>query len=163
MSILERVVNDIKAIPGVVGSDRTPPTGPVTNAPVPPPVRGSITDIPYNGPQAIGGPDMPVRQPLAMRPLASLLPEAVVRQLGTAASGTPGVHMPSYVAGLHDGAHAYAGVLSGPNTVNQAPGFETYDPSGGPQQIQLAPNNNIQGSTPSLQNNEPLYGQPLVQ
>lgn len=147
MSILDRVINDIKTAPAVFGravNDLNVGGGPVNNAPVPPIVKGSPQNIPVNDagmpPAATSygqrlaqiprGEPLPQHLPLVISQELnrSLLPEPVVRQLGTVASGTPGVHMPSYIAGLHDGAHAYSGMIQPQPTINGQQPFANSGP-----------------------------------
>lgn len=93
-------------------------------------ITGTPTSIPNNA-APIPGPQLD-RQP-------SILPAQVVAELGKVAGATPGVHMPSYVAGLHDGAHALLGMVNpkgitdpvqqGINPLDNAPPMNTVQPS----------------------------------
>lgn len=134
MSILQRVENDIR---GVIGGNPAPAQGQPISGPIMPAM-----------PQELGQ-----YQPMArMIPEAKAMPAPVAAALvGAAQAAQPTVHVPSYMAGLHDG-HAAAIGLYQPQGAN--PQFNNINPQmlGGGEGAVAA---NPQPIT--TQNNTPLY------
>lgn len=141
MSILDRVVDDVKSAPAAAIAsveDAFRPSGPIPLSPSAAQVKEMDTPIdggnppgfpaevpigPANGAQRNGNAPTGIQataarvvaqQPVpTLQPMikASILPEPVVAGLAQQAQqAASGVHMPSYIAGLHDGAHALLGM-----------------------------------------------------
>lgn len=104
MSILQRVEDDVK---GALGVGQPPAAAPPTAAPIAEDPRLMQT-MPLATPQ-------PLLSPQSLRPqVQASMPPAMAQELiARAQNVAPTVHVPSYLAGLHDGHAAAMGSIQG--------------------------------------------------